>query len=106
MNKTILVADDDPAILDVMSVILEDAGYKVETSSSGEISLDGALPDLFLLDLWMSGRDGRKVCSQIKSHELAKNIPVIIVSANRDIEGGAGSDQYQYNSTERLADQE
>jgi CheY-like chemotaxis protein len=34
----------------------------------------------------MSGRDGRKVCAQIKSDEQAKHIPVIIVSANRDIE--------------------
>lgn len=88
MNKRILVADDDPAILEVISIILEDAGYDVDTSSNGEISLqtEGILPDLFLLDVWMSGKDGRDTCKQIKSDERTKHIPVIIVSANRDIE--------------------
>jgi CheY-like chemotaxis protein len=85
-GKTILLADDDPAILDVMSAILEDAGYRVETSSNGEVRLDGELPDLYLLDLWMSVKDGRDTCKEIKKGTKTKHIPVIIVSANKDIE--------------------
>jgi CheY-like chemotaxis protein len=88
MAKRILVADDDPAILDVITIILEDAGYAVDTSRNGDISLgeQDTLPDLCLLDLWMSGRDGRETCKQIKTNDRTKHIPVIIVSANKDIE--------------------
>src|ERR1700754_2209927 len=87
MNKKILISDDDPAILDVISIILEDAGYEVYTSSSGEIDPEaGLIPDLFLLDIWMDGKDGRDTCKHLKSHQLTSHIPVIIVSANRDIE--------------------
>ena len=87
MNKRILIADDDPAILEVVSLILEDAGYQVDTCN-GDIrfSEQDVLPDLFLLDIWMSEKDGRETCRQLKNNERTKNLPVIIVSANRDIE--------------------
>ncbi|MXV49418.1 response regulator [Pedobacter sp. HMF7647] len=86
-GKKILVADDDPAILEVVSIILEDAGYEVETST-GEtlLSTSGALPDLYMIDIWMLGKDGREICRHLKSQEQTKNIPILIVSANRDIE--------------------
>jgi DNA-binding response OmpR family regulator len=87
-QHTILVADDDPAILDATSMILEDEGYNVLTSSNGNTVMDSKknLPDLLLLDIWMSGKDGREICRQIKSTEQTKHIPVIMISANRDTE--------------------
>ncbi len=85
---TILVADDDSAILDATSMILEDEGYNVQTSSDGNtiIGSKRTLPDLLLLDIWMSGKDGREICRQIKQNTSTKHIPVIMVSANRDTE--------------------
>jgi len=87
-KKKILVADDDPAILEVITLILEDAGYEVTNSVNGETveKADGALPDLILLDIWMSGMDGREICKHLKTKQKTKNIPIIMVSANRDAE--------------------
>lgn len=85
---TILVADDDSAILDATSMILEDEGYRVLTSSNGNTiaAFKKNPPDLLLLDIWMSGKDGREICKQLKNDQLTKNIPVIMISANRDTE--------------------
>ena len=95
-GKKILVADDDPAILEVITLILEDAGYVVTTSANGETveKVQGELPDLILLDIWMSGMDGRDICNHLKAKPKTKNIPIVMISANKDakaiaIEAGA-----------------
>lgn len=84
----ILIADDDPAILDATSMILEDEGYEVATTANGSTlkNLKGNCPDLLLLDIWMSGQDGRDICKAIKKDASLRHIPVIMVSANRDTE--------------------
>lgn len=86
MKKKILVADDDPAILDVMKLMLEDEGYDVETSVDGDrvYKMECDYPDLLLLDIWMSGSDGRDICKYVKAHKLTRDIPVIMFSANKD----------------------
>jgi len=98
-KKKIMIADDDPAILDVLSIILEDAGYEVETSPGGERarSIQENFPDLFLLDIWMSGLNGKDICAHLKSQKNTKHIPVILISANRDIKSIAkeyGADDF------------
>lgn len=86
MKKKILVADDDQAILDVMKLMLEDAGYEVETSMNGETvyKMDHNLPDLLLLDIWMSGTDGCDICRYVKAQKDTQKIPIIMFSANKD----------------------
>lgn len=88
MGKKILIADDDPAILDCMQIILEEANYTVKTSSNGDTlpKIRQFMPDLVLLDVWMSGEDGRNVCKQLKSENNTKHIPVIMISATSYIE--------------------
>ncbi len=90
-KKKVLVADDDPAILDVMRMMLEFEGYDVLTTLNGahilEMSIE--LPDLLLLDIWMSGTDGRDICKKIKQNEKTSKIPVVLVSASKDIERSA-----------------
>lgn len=98
-KKKILVADDDPAIVDALQLMLEDAGYDVETTVNGESVKDICVdcPDLLLLDIWMSGIDGRDVCKFIKTQDLTKDIPVIMISANKDtakIAREAGADDF------------
>ncbi len=87
-KKKVLVADDDPAICEGISMILEDAGYGVITTTDGqtvtEVKKD--VPDIILLDIWMSGVDGREVCRDLKQQETTKNIPVVMISANKDTE--------------------
>ena len=85
-SKKILLADDDPAIVDSMQMILETMGYCVETTIDGEtvMKMEEELPDLLLLDIWMSGQDGREICKSLKSKKDTQNIPIIMISANRD----------------------
>ena len=87
-KKKILVADDNPAILDALKIMLEEEGYEVETTVDGATVQDikEPLPDLLLLDIWMSGIDGRNVCKLLKSSAATKHIPVIMISATKDIE--------------------
>lgn len=84
--RKILVVDDDPSILDAISMLLEDEGYYVDTSTDGKriTSMKENLPDLFLLDIWMSGIDGRDICRYLKSKHQTKEIPVIMISATKD----------------------
>lgn len=95
----ILVADDDPSILEVLELMLTDEGYSVEKANDGEAiyKMEHNFPDLVLLDIWMSGMDGRDICKFIKSNVRLKHIPVIMVSANKDtakIANEAGADDF------------
>ena len=82
----IVVADDDLAILDCIQLILEDEGYKVKTTANGADvpALAKTRPNLLLLDVWMSGQDGRKICKKLKGDKATKDLPIIIISANKD----------------------
>lgn len=84
-TKKILVVDDDPGILDALSVILEDSGYQVNATPRGEDTLSRTAsfhPDLILLDVLLSGSDGRQICRQLKSDSATSHIPVIMISAH------------------------
>jgi DNA-binding response OmpR family regulator len=84
MRNKILVVDDDEGILDAVQVILQSAGYEVETSVNGGFlqRLQKISPDLILLDILLSGEDGRDICVVLKSQEETCHIPVILSSAH------------------------
>jgi DNA-binding response OmpR family regulator len=88
MGKKIYVADDDPAILEVIELVLEDAGFEVETSTDGLSILQerSDFPDLILLDIRMSGTNGGDICRSLKEERKTRHLPVILVSANKDLE--------------------
>lgn len=99
MAKKILVADDDPAIVDAVKMMLELHGYEVDTTVDGETiyKMKKNYPDILLLDIWMSGQDGRKICKSIKKDPFTKNIPVIMISASKDVRNSAkeaGADDF------------
>lgn len=93
MSKKILVADDDPAIGDALQLMLELEGYQVLTTTDGETvtKMESEFPDLLLLDIWMSGQDGREICKLLKKNKLTKAIPIILISASRDVQKSAQS---------------
>jgi DNA-binding response OmpR family regulator len=98
-QKKIMIADDDPGIVDAVEMLLEFEGYQVTSTVDGSTVLDmkDELPDLLLLDIWMSGEDGRDICKKLKSINATKNIPVIMISASRDIKESAmaaGADDF------------
>lgn len=89
-GKKILVVDDESSILEVIQMMLEDAGFRVETTTKdGEYvvqSIQKEMPDLIILDVLLSGQDGRTICKKLKSQDKTKGIPVIMISAHVDAE--------------------
>lgn len=87
-EKKIFIADDDQDILEIISMILRTKNYEVQaTSDANDIfNFKEDLPDLILMDIWMSGLDGREICKSLKENSLTRNIPFIFISANSNIE--------------------
>jgi PAS domain S-box-containing protein len=80
----ILVVDDIPANLKLLTDILTVRGYRVRPAGSGRLALRSAAlkaPDLVLLDVKMPGMDGYEVCRHLKSDEKIRDVPVIFISA-------------------------
>jgi diguanylate cyclase (GGDEF)-like protein/PAS domain S-box-containing protein len=83
-GHTILMVDDTPANLAVLSQALEHAGLEVLVAQDGEEAVERALfahPDLILLDILMPGMDGFETCVRLKSHAQLRDIPVVFMSA-------------------------
>ncbi len=81
----ILIVDDDPDILRVMNNLLTKKGFTVDGTSCGESTfekIEHFKPDLVLLDVLISGRDGRTICREIKSNINLKHLPVLMISAH------------------------
>ncbi|OGO23568.1 MAG: hypothetical protein A2144_14745 [Chloroflexi bacterium RBG_16_50_9] len=83
-KKRILVVDDDPAILRLLSTNLKARGYETTTANNGEESLEvmqSELVDLIILDIMMPRVDGVEVCRRIREWS---DVPIIILSARGD----------------------
>jgi signal transduction histidine kinase len=82
-NPTILVVDDEPNNLRVLSTILTKHGYKVQKAIGGNLAVSAAStapPDLILLDIMMPQINGYEVCKKLKSIDETREIPVIFLS--------------------------
>lgn len=81
--QKILVVDDDKDILMIVRYILADGGYEVKTHSSGlgvyEL-IESYKPDLVLLDIWLPGKSGTEICSEIK--KLGSSVKIVLFSAH------------------------
>lgn len=98
-QKKIFIVDDDSSTLNILSLILQNAGYEVEVDSNGcmDFLLPGDLPDLILLDNCLGNKNGIIISRELKAAELTKQIPVIIISAMQNIDDiyrQAGADNY------------
>jgi DNA-binding response OmpR family regulator len=81
----ILIIDDDPDVRTVMNILMKKNGYEVETASRREEALEKLEefhPSVVLLDVLLSGTDGRDLCREIKATPRFKNVPVIMFSAH------------------------
>jgi two-component system alkaline phosphatase synthesis response regulator PhoP len=98
--KHIFVVDDDQMILEAVQILLETAGYRVTVVSEISEVIDEvvqAQPDLLLLDLLLSGEDGRDVARHIKEQSITAKMPIIMMSADTQIKEKtkeAGADAY------------
>jgi CheY-like chemotaxis protein len=81
----ILIIDDDPDVRTVMNVLMKKHGYIVETASHREEALQKLhefQPTVVLLDVLLSGTDGRELCKEIKSNSKTSDIQVMMISAH------------------------
>jgi CheY-like chemotaxis protein len=82
--KTILVVDDDPEIVSMLSTRLESRGYRVLTANDGKEALTEARrrkPDLMILDVMMPGKNGWEVARALKQDPTTEPIKVIMLTA-------------------------
>lgn len=87
MSHKVLIVDDETAILESLSGILEDEGYQTLTAENGPDGLEivsTQKPDIVLLDIWMEGMDGLEVLSRLKRRN--PELPVIMISGHGTIE--------------------
>ena len=85
-DKTILVVDDAPEIIDLIASILRE-DYQVKAATRGEKALEIArksAPDIILLDIMMPGMDGYEMLANLKREELLSSIPVIFLTGKSD----------------------
>ncbi len=85
----ILIVDDTPANLEVLSDTLASAGFEIGVATDGESALgqvEYELPDLILLDVMLPGIDGFETCRRLKANSSAHDIPVIFMTALSDTE--------------------
>lgn len=86
-KKTILVIDDSPDIIQLLTLIIEATGYNIVTKNSGEdgiAALEELTPDLILLDVMMPGIDGFETCKRIKANSKIAEIPLIFITGKTE----------------------
>jgi signal transduction histidine kinase len=87
LTATVLIVDDNPANLGVLSDALDQAGLEVWVAKSGKVALERvkyATPHLILLDIMMPEMDGFETCRQLQANPATKDIPVIFMTALSD----------------------
>ncbi|MEP7328995.1 MAG: phosphate regulon transcriptional regulator PhoB [Betaproteobacteria bacterium] len=87
MSPTIMVVEDEPAILELLKVNLIDAGYDVKAAPDAETAqrmLKDSLPDLLLLDWMLPGLSGLAFAKQLRANARTRELPVIMVTARTD----------------------
>ncbi|MBI5960730.1 MAG: response regulator [Chloroflexi bacterium] len=95
-DKTIVIVDDEPFIVDMLSTFLEIKGYQVHGAYSGEDGLATVQvekPDAVLLDLMLPDIDGLEVMSRLRAMPDFADLPIIIVSARTDTESKVRAEQ-------------
>lgn len=99
-SKKVAIIDDDQDIVDVLSMAFAGEGYKTKVTLKAEDTVDIVKkfqPDLVVLDVVISGADGRIVCQQLKSAPDTKDIPVVMMSAHASAKSSAlemGADSF------------
>lgn len=97
----ILLIDDDPDVRHLMSRLLTGEGYEVETASRREEAIEKLAanpPAAILLDVLLSGADGRELCREIKGADATRHVPVIMFSGHP----GAASQFQSYGADDFL----
>lgn len=98
-DYNILVIDDTVAILIMLEVMLKRKGYKVtvkESPDNLEQLIDELSVDLIIMDVLLSGVDGRDICANVRNNKRFSPIPIIMISALLDAETSCLASGAQY----------
>lgn len=101
-SSTILIADDDADLRDILRSVLEPEGFAVDEASDGERALEAVRsrpPDLVILDYMMPGLTGPQVCERLKQDMLLRHLPIIMLTGKSEVQDkvegiNAGADDY------------
>jgi CheY-like chemotaxis protein len=94
-SRTVLIVDDDTVIRDTLADVITEEGYDAITAVNGQDALDklhdGVRPCVILLDLMMPVMTGAELYQQMKSDPLLADIPVVVISADGNVQAKAQS---------------
>ncbi|WP_413700508.1 diguanylate cyclase domain-containing protein [Psychromonas sp. KJ10-10] len=89
-NAVIMMVDDEPILMEILQVFLEDEGYEnfitIEDSRLAMSNLVKIQPDILLLDLKMPNVNGFEILQQVRKNEILKHLPVIVLTSSSDAE--------------------
>jgi CheY-like chemotaxis protein len=83
-QKYVLVVDDDPDLVETVSMMLENKGYEVGKAYDGieaEEFIKKRQPDVLVLDVMMPRKDGYQLCAELKGNKWTQDIPIILLTA-------------------------
>jgi DNA-binding response OmpR family regulator len=86
--KRVLVVDDDASILEALELTFEAFGYRTRCLAAADkvyATVKDFKPDVIVLDVLLSGFDGKEVCKKLKADKTTRGVPVIMVSAHPDM---------------------
>src|SRR5215217_7372901 len=85
-RPVVIAVNDEPKVLELLTVILEQEGYEVVCASDGPSALEAARssgPDIVISDVVMPGMDGLELCRRLKQEPATAHVPVLLASALR-----------------------
>ncbi|MDH4012288.1 MAG: PAS domain S-box protein, partial [Desulfobacterales bacterium] len=89
LTPDILIVDDEISNLQMLTQLLSDEGYQIQTAKEPRFAIESAMaqpPNLILLDVRMTGMDGFEVCKRLKQDERTRGIPIIFISELQDLQ--------------------
>ncbi len=99
-GKKVFIFDDNKDLLELCTIVLEEAGYQIKTSTTSNDIIQQVAeyqPDIIFMDNWLPDISGIEATRQLKADKDLKNIPVIYFSANNNVSAlakEAGADDY------------
>jgi DNA-binding response OmpR family regulator len=83
-KKYVLIVDDDPDLVETVSMMLESKGYEVGKAYDGiegEEAIKKRRPDVLILDVMMPRKNGYQLCKELKSNKWTQDIPIVLLTA-------------------------
>ena len=84
MSKRVLLAEDEPNIIESLTFLLDKAGFDVSVETDGRKALDAALsstPDVLILDVMLPELDGYEILRQLRTDQRSEDLPVLMLTA-------------------------